>query len=237
MARLDRAATALRPVSITRNFTTNPDGSVLVCFGETRLLCTALVETKVPGWMVGKGRGWVTAEYAMLPGSGSGGRVARDKYRDGRALEISRLIGRSLRSVVDLAALGEVQVTIDCDVIQADGGTRTAAITGGYVALHDALAKAQSRGAIAAMPLRAQCAAVSVGVVRGEPMLDLCYEEDSTADVDLNLVMRSDDTIIEAQGTAEGAPFRRKDLDAMMDLGRAGIQQLFARQREALGLA
>ncbi len=234
MARTGRAAHALRPVTIQRGYTANPDGSVLVCFGETRVLCTAVVETKVPGWLIGKGRGWVTAEYAMLPGSASEGRISRDAYRGGRALEISRLIGRSLRSVVDLAALGEIQVTVDCDVLQADGGTRTAAITGGYVALHDALAKAMGQGTISRLPLTAQCAAVSVGIHNGEALLDLCYEEDSSADVDLNLVMRSDDTIIEVQGTAEREPFRKADLDAMIALATAGIQQLFAAQREAL---
>lgn len=234
MARTGRAANALRPVAIQRGYTANPDGSVLVSFGDTRVLCTAVVQTKVPGWLIGKGRGWVTAEYAMLPGSASEGRISRDAYRGGRALEISRLIGRSLRSVVDLAALGEIQVTVDCDVLQADGGTRTAAITGGYVALHDALAKAAANGAIAGSPLTAQCAAVSVGIRNGEALLDLCYEEDSSADVDLNLVMRSDDTIIEVQGTAEREPFRKADLDAMLALGSAGIQQLFALQREAL---
>ena len=236
MPRKGRAPNALRAVTIERGYTINPDGSVLVCFGDTRVLCTAVVESKVPGWLLGKGRGWVTAEYAMLPGSASEGRISRDSVRGGRALEISRLIGRSLRSVVDLAALGEIQVTVDCDVIQADGGTRTAAITGGYIALHDALTKAVSQGTVKKLPITAQCAAVSVGIVGGETMLDLCYEEDSSADVDLNLVMRNDDTIIEVQGTAERVPFRRDGLDAMIDLGREGILQLFARQREALGL-
>ncbi len=237
MARTNRSPGELRPVTLQRNYTTNPDGSVLVSFGNTRVLCTALIETKVPRWLSGKGQGWVTAEYAMLPGSASEGRISRDAVRGGRALEISRLIGRSLRSVVDLAALGEVQVTVDCDVIQADGGTRTAAITGGYVALHDALAKSVARGVLPAMPLTAQCAAVSVGILGADTLLDLCYEEDSAADVDLNLVMRSDDTIIEVQGTAERVPFGRAGLDAMLDLGREGILCLFAAQREALGLA
>jgi len=237
MTRSGRSARELRPVTIQRNFTTNPDGSVLISFGETRVLCTALIETKVPRWLMGKGQGWVTAEYAMLPGSASEGRISRDAVKGGRSLEISRLIGRSLRSVVDLAALGEIQVTVDCDVIQADGGTRTAAITGGYVALHDALTKAVSRGAIPAVPLTAQCAAVSVGIHGGEALLDLCYAEDSTADVDLNLVMRSDDTIIEVQGTAERVPFQRAGLDEMIDLGREGILALFAVQRDALRIA
>ena len=237
MPRKDRLPGELRPVSIQRNYTTNPDGSVLVSFGNTRVLCTAIIETKVPKWLLGKGQGWVTAEYAMLPGSASEGRISRDSVRGGRALEISRLIGRSLRSVVDLTMLGEAQVTVDCDVLQADGGTRTAAITGGYVALHDALTKGVAGGVFPSMPITAQCAAVSVGILGGETLLDLCYEEDSTADVDLNLVMRSDDTIIEVQGTAEKVPFRRAGLDAMLDLGREGIQRLFAVQREALGLA
>jgi ribonuclease PH len=237
MARTDRPAGALRPVALQRNYTTNPDGSVLVSFGNTRVLCTAILETKVPRWLVGKGQGWVTAEYAMLPGSASEGRISRDSVKGGRALEISRLIGRSLRSVVDLAALGEVQITVDCDVLQADGGTRTAAITGGFVALHDAITKGVKDGVFPVMPITAQCAAVSVGIVGGETLLDLCYIEDSSADVDMNLVMRSDDTIIEVQGTAERVPFRREGLDAMMDMGRLGIQQLFSAQREALGLA
>jgi len=235
MARTGRAVHELRPVTLQRGYTANPDGSVLVSFGDTRVLCTAVVETKVPGWLIGKGRGWVTAEYAMLPGSASEGRISRDAYRGGRALEISRLIGRSLRSVVDLRALGEIQVTVDCDVLQADGGTRTAAITGGFVALHDALTKAVATGAIPAIPLTAQCAAVSVGIREGEALLDLCYEEDSTADVDLNLVMRSDDTIIEVQGTAEREPFRKADLDAMLGLATEGIRRLFTLQRETLG--
>ncbi len=234
MARTDRPAHALRPVTIQRGYTQNPDGSVLVSFGNTRVLCTAVIETKVPGWLIGKGRGWVTAEYAMLPGSANEGRIGRDSWQKGRAQEISRLIGRSLRSVVDLKALGEIQITVDCDVLQADGGTRTAAITGGYVALHDALTKAVANKIIAAVPLNAQCAAVSVGIRNGEALLDLCYEEDSSADVDLNLVMRSDDTIIEVQGTAEREAFRKSELDAMLALASAGIQQLFVAQREAL---
>ena len=237
MARSGRSARELRPVTIQRKYTSNPDGSVLISFGDTRVLCTALVETKVPKWLSGKGQGWVTAEYAMLPGSASEGRISRDAVRGGRALEISRLIGRSLRSVVDLAALGEVQITIDCDVLQADGGTRTAAITGGYVALHDALTKGVAQGTLPSVPLTAQCAAVSVGILGSETLLDLCYVEDSAADVDLNLVMRSDDTIIEVQGTAERVSFRRAGLEAMMDIGREGILKLFAAQREALGLA
>ncbi len=233
MPRAGRGPRELRAVSIQRHFTSNPDGSVLVAFGGTRVLCTAVAEDRVPPFLVGKGRGWVTAEYAMLPGSASEGRISRDAVNKGRALEISRLIGRSLRSVVNLKALGERQITIDCDVIQADGGTRTAAITGGYVALCDALAKVCG-GAIPAGLLRAQCAAVSVGIVGGEPMLDLDYEEDSTADVDLNLVMHGDGALIEIQGTAERGSFSRQQLDAMIDLGRQGIDKLCELQREAL---
>jgi ribonuclease PH len=169
----------------------------------------------------------------MLPGSASGGRIPRDAARKGRALEISRLIGRSLRSVVDLSRLGERQFTVDCDVLQADGGTRTAAVTGGFVALHDAISKVFG-GNIAPGLVVGQCAAVSVGIVRGEPMLDLCYEEDSAADVDLNLVMRNDGSLIEIQGTAEREPFSRAQLDAMIDLGREGVNRLFELQREAL---
>jgi ribonuclease PH len=233
MTRAGRGARELRAVSIQRHFTSNPDGSVLIAFGNTRVLCTAVAEDRVPPFLVGKGRGWVTAEYAMLPGSASEGRISRDAAHKGRALEISRLIGRSLRSVVDLRGLGERQITIDCDVLQADGGTRTAAITGGYVALCDALAKVYS-GTIPDGLLTAQCAAVSVGMVKGEPVLDLNYEEDSAADVDLNLVMHSDGALIEIQGTAERGSFTRQQLDAMIDLGREGIDKLCALQREAL---
>jgi ribonuclease PH len=233
MSRAGRGARDLRTVTIQRKYTSNPDGSVLIAFGDTRVLCTAVAEDRVPPFLVGKGRGWITAEYAMLPGSASEGRISRDAAQKGRALEISRLIGRSLRSVVNLRALGERQITIDCDVLQADGGTRTAAITGGYVALCDAVSKIFA-GAIPEGLLVAQCAAVSVGIVRGEPMLDLCYEEDSAADVDLNLVMHGDGALIEIQGTAEKGSFSRGQLDTMVDLGREGIDRLCAIQREAL---
>jgi ribonuclease PH len=232
MVRKGRDARELREVRIERGYTDNPDGSVLVSFGNTRVLCTAVAEEKVPPFLAGKGSGWVTAEYAMLPGSASEGRISRDAARKGRALEISRLIGRSLRSVVNLGALGEKQFTIDCDVLQADGGTRTAAITGGYVALCDALSSAFG-GAIPDGVLTAQCAAVSIGIVGGDVLLDLCYEEDSAADVDLNLVMHRDGALIEIQGTAEREPFTRKQLDAMIDLGREGIERLCTLQDEA----
>jgi ribonuclease PH len=221
MIRSDRAKDALRPVSITRNYTANPDGSVLVAFGDTRVLCTATVDENVPPFLRDTGKGWVTAEYAMLPGSASGGRIRRDANQKGRALEISRLIGRSLRSVVNFEALGERQIIIDCDVLQADGGTRTAAITGGYVALADALAGLVDQGRLSASPMTGQCAAVSVGIVEG----------------DLNLVMLDTGGIIEVQGTAEGDPYDRPLLDAMLDLGENGIRELFALQRESLDRA
>ena len=237
MIRSDRAKDALRPVSITRNYTANPDGSVLVAFGDTRVLCTATVDENVPPFLRDTGKGWVTAEYAMLPGSASGGRIRRDANQKGRALEISRLIGRSLRSVVNFEALGERQIIIDCDVLQADGGTRTAAITGGYVALADALAGLVDRGSLSASPMTGQCAAVSVGIVEGAPHLDLCYIEDSSAAVDLNLVMLDGGGIIEVQGTAEGDPYDRPLLDAMLDLGEKGIRELYALQRESLDRA
>jgi len=231
--RADRGPDELRPVDIVRKYTTNPDGSVLVSFGQTRVLCTAVVEDRVPPFLKDTGKGWVTAEYAMLPGSASEGRVSRDAVRKGRALEISRLIGRSLRAVVDLDALGECQITVDCDVLQADGGTRTAAITGGYVALCDAIASLRDRGLVVGDPVHAQCAAVSVGILDGACYLDLCYEEDAAADVDLNLVMLSDDTMVEVQGTAEGIAFTRDQLDAMIACGRKGIHELFALQNKA----
>jgi ribonuclease PH len=193
------------------------------------------VDEGVPPFLSDTGKGWVTAEYAMLPGSASGGRIRRDAYNKGRSKEISRLIGRSLRSVVDFEALGERQIIVDCDVIQADGGTRTAAITGGYVALADALDGLVAQGVLAAYPMTGHCAAVSIGIVEGAPHLDLCYVEDSRADVDLNLVMKDGGGIIEVQGTAEGDPYDRALLDAMLDLGEKGIAELFALQRESLG--
>ena len=234
MARIDgRAHDALRPVTFERGFTKYAAGSVLTSFGDTRVLCTATIEENVPRWMANTGKGWVTAEYAMLPGSSSE-RIFRDHTKKGRAQEISRLIGRSLRAVVDMEALGERMVTIDCDVLQADGGTRTAAITGGYVALCDACNKLVADGAIGASPLLGNCAAVSVGVRGADVLLDLCYEEDSTADVDMNVVMRGNGEFIEIQGSAEGETFSRSTMDAMIDLADGGCKTLFALQAEAL---
>ena len=229
-----RGADAMRPVEIQRGYIKNADGSVLVKFGDTHVICTATVDERTPPWLAGKGRGWVTAEYAMLPGSASDGRINRGASKKGRALEISRLIGRSLRAVTNLELLGERQIIVDCDVIQADGGTRTASITGGYVALCDAVAKVMSENDLSENPLSGQCAAVSVGIVKGVGLLDLCYVEDSSADTDLNLVMTSDGNIIEVQGTAEGVSFSRDELNTMLDLGEKGIRELFAIQMEAL---
>ncbi|GMU91054.1 MAG: ribonuclease PH [Candidatus Hydrogenedentota bacterium] len=228
-----RAPDALRPVSIERNYTKFAEGAAYVVFGDTKVLCTATVEPRVPPFLKDTGSGWVTAEYGMLPRC-SQERIQRDSVKKGRALEISRLIGRSLRCVVDLAALGERQIILDCDVIQADGGTRTASITGAYVALHDAIDSLLRRGALNASPLTGQCAAVSVGVVDGEPRLDLCYAEDSAAEVDMNLVMRDDGTFIEVQGSAERASFDRGTMDRLFELGEKGIRELFALQRASL---
>ena len=234
MTREGRTPRELRPVSILRNYTKNADGSVLISFGDTRVLCTATAEERVPAWLKGRNRGWLTAEYAMLPASASEGRISRDATRRGRAMEISRLIGRSLRSVIDLERLGERQITIDCDVLQADGGTRTAAITGGYVALHDAISGLVEGGLLGESPMTGQCAAISVGLLDGKAYLDLCYAEDSAADVDLNLVMKGDESIIEVQATAEGEAFDRAQLDEMLELGRKGVFELFDLQSKAL---
>ncbi len=231
--RTDRAAAALRPVSINRGFTEMTPGSVLIEMGRTRVLCTASVSADVPRWMRDTGKGWVTAEYSMLPGS-SRERVNRSAQSGGRTKEIQRLIGRSLRSVVDLAALGERSVRVDCDVLQADGGTRTAAITGAWVALHDALAAARNDGLVGGDPLLDHCAAVSVGVVGGELLLDLAYEEDIAADVDMNVVMTGSGDLVEVQGTAEGEPFSRAQLDVLLDLAGAGIAELVSRQAAAV---
>lgn len=231
----NRAHDALRPVTIERHYTKFAEGAVCVSFGETKVLCTATVETRVPPFLKDTGKGWVTAEYGMLPRS-SHERISRDSVKKGRAMEISRLIGRSLRCVVDMAVLGERQIMIDCDVLQADGGTRTASITGGYVALHDALTGLVQAGVIERMPLLGQCAAISVGVIEGEPMLDLCYVEDSSADVDMNLVMRDDGKFIEVQGSAEGAAFSRSTMEQLLSIGEKGIRELFALQAQALGL-
>jgi ribonuclease PH len=226
----------MRTIRITRGFTRHAEGSVLVEFGDTRVLVTATVEDGVPSFLRGKGEGWVTAEYGMLPRS-THTRSAREAARgkqNGRTLEIQRLIGRSLRAVVDMRALGERTVTLDCDVLQADGGTRTASITGAYVALADAMETLARRRAIAASPLHGQVAAVSVGIVGGVPVVDLDYVEDSSAETDMNVVMNNGGGFIEVQGTAEGHAFRRHELDELLDLAAASCQQLFAAQAEAL---
>jgi ribonuclease PH len=230
-----RTPADLRPISFQRGFTSRAQGSVLACFGETRVLCTAIVQDGVPHFMKGKGRGWVTAEYAMLPSS-TNERKQRDKGGkiDGRSVEIQRLIGRALRAVVDTSSLTERTIWIDCDVIQADGGTRTAAISGAWVALHDALTWMDAQRYLRTWPLRAQLAAVSVGVVGWAAMCDLDYLEDSRAETDMNLVMTDAGKFVEVQGAAEGAPFDRSELDRMLELGSAGIQRIFALQKEAL---
>lgn len=234
----DRAANALRPVTIQRAYTRHAEGSVLIAFGDTKVLCTASVEEKVPPHKRGSGEGWVTAEYGMLPRSThtrSDREAARGK-QSGRTQEIQRLIGRSLRCVVDLAALGERTISLDCDVIQADGGTRTAAITGAYVALHDAVTWLLAQGKIGASPIRDAIAAVSVGIVQGTPLLDLEYTEDSTCDTDMNVVMTGTGGFVELQGTAEGAAFSRAEMDALLSLADKGIRELVAAQRKALAL-
>jgi ribonuclease PH len=231
-----RAADQLRTLKITRHFTLHAEGSVLVEFGNTKVLCTASVEEGVPGFLKGKGQGWVTAEYGMLPRS-THTRSAREAARGkqtGRTQEIQRLIGRSLRAVTDLAALGERQVTLDCDVIQADGGTRCASITGACVALHDAFDGLVKSGKLAANPLRDFVAAVSVGIVDGVPVLDLDYQEDSSCDTDMNIVMTGSGGMVEVQGTAEGAPFSRAELNALLTLGDKGIAEIVAAQKSAL---
>jgi ribonuclease PH len=226
----------LRPIRFERDFTIQAAGSVLVSFGNTRVLCTASVDENVPRWMKGKGKGWVTAEYSMLPGASSEriNREAAKGKQSGRTQEIQRLIGRSLRSVCDMKALGERQVIVDCDVLQADGGTRTASICGGYVALHDALTRTIQAGGIKTHPLTTECAAISVGVIGGVPMLDLPYTEDSTAETDMNVVMTGTGGYVEVQGTAEGKPFLRGELDALLDLAEGGIAQIVELQRAVL---
>lgn len=231
-----RRADQLREIEITRSFTRHAEGSVLVCFGDTRVICTASAEKGVPGFMRGEGRGWVTAEYGMLPRS-TGSRMAREASRGkqgGRTLEIQRLIGRSLRAALDLASLGENTITVDCDVIQADGGTRTAAITGACVALADALAHLKAEGLVSADPLTQMVASVSVGIYQGMPVLDLDYPEDSAADTDMNVVMGESGGFIEVQGTAERETFAREELDGLLDLASGGIQQLIELQKAAL---
>jgi ribonuclease PH len=234
-----RGEAALRTVTITRGYTRHAEGSVLIAFGDTRVICTASVEEKVPSFLKGKGSGWLTAEYGMLPRS-THTRTDREAARGkqgGRTLEIQRLIGRSLRAVVDLAQMGERTIQVDCDVLQADGGTRTAAITGAFVAVHDALRWMQARQMISAMPVRSFVAAVSVGLHQGTALLDLDYAEDSTCATDMNVVMTSEGAFVEVQGTAEGAPFTQAQMDRMLALARAGIGELIAHQRAALGMA
>jgi len=230
-----RTPEQLRPITFQRGFTNHAQGSVLTCFGETRVLCTAFVQESVPHFLKGKGGGWVTAEYSMLPSS-THDRKTRDKGArvDGRSVEIQRLIGRSLRAVVDLKALTERTIWVDCDVLQADGGTRTAAISGAYVALHDALTRLDEQRKLRSWPLVSQLGAVSVGVVGGTPMADLCYKEDSKAESDMNLVMTGDGKFVEVQGAAEGAPFDRAELNQLIDLGESGIRRIFELQNEAL---
>jgi len=233
-----RAADALRPVTLTRGYTRHAEGSVLVAFGDTQVLCTASVEEKVPPHKRGSGTGWVTAEYGMLPRSTHtrNDREAARGKQSGRTQEIQRLIGRSLRAVFDLAALGERTIQLDCDVLQADGGTRTAAITGAYVAVHDAVGWLIAQGKLKASPLRDFVAAVSVGVVEGTPLLDLEYAEDSACDTDMNVVMTGSGGFVEVQGTAEGAPFSRAEMDALLALAGQGIGELVTAQKAALGL-
>ena len=239
MSRIDgRTADQLRPVTIERGWSKHAEGSVLVSFGDTRVLCTASVTEGVPRWRKGSGEGWVTAEYAMLPRA-TNTRGDRESVRGkigGRTHEISRLIGRSLRAVIDYKALGENTVVLDCDVLQADGGTRTAAITGAYVALADAVAWARERKLVKAsrQPLTGTVAAVSVGIVDGVPLLDLCYEEDVRAETDMNVVCTGDGRFVEVQGTAEGEPFDRAELNALLDLAVAGCAELDAAQRAVL---
>jgi ribonuclease PH len=231
-----RQADQLRQVRLTRNFTRHAEGSVLIEMGDTRVLCTASVEEKVPPFMRGKGEGWVTAEYGMLPRSTHtrSAREAAKGKQSGRTQEIQRLIGRSLRAVVDLKALGERQITLDCDVLQADGGTRCASITGAWVALYEACEKLVTEGKLPANPVRDHIAAVSVGIYKGAPVLDLDYPEDSDCDTDMNVVMTGAGGIVEIQGTAEGEPFSRQQMNVLADLAEMGIRQLIAAQKAAL---
>ena len=229
-----RKADELRTVKILRNYLKSAEGSVLIEMGDTKVICTATVDNSVPPFLRGKGTGWVTAEYAMLPRA-SAQRIQRERGKvGGRTHEIQRLIGRALRSVVDMNALGERSVLIDCDVVQADGGTRTAAITGAYVALVDALRHMERQGLVETIPVRDYLAAVSVGIVNGKSMLDLCYQEDSTAEVDMNLVMTGKGGIVELQGTAEGKPFSKKELGKLLLLGEKGIKALVKKQKDLL---
>ena len=232
----DRGAGDLRPIRLQRKFTRHAEGSVLVSMGDTQVLCNASVEEKVPPFMKGKGGGWVTAEYGMLPRATNtrGNREAASGKQSGRTQEIQRLIGRSLRAVVDLSKLGERQVTIDCDVLQADGGTRCASITGAMVAMADAFAWMRAQGMIAVDPIRDFVAAVSVGIVEGTPVLDLDYAEDSGCDTDMNVVMTGAGHFVEVQGTAEGHPFTREEMSKLLDLAASGIRQLVKEQRSSL---
>ena len=230
-----RTAEQMREVRFTRGYTRHAEGSVLIEFGDTRVLCTASIESRVPPFLKGSGRGWVTAEYGMLPRS-TNSRMRREAtvgHQGGRTLEIQRLIGRSLRAVVDLAALGENTITLDCDVLQADGGTRTASITGAYVALVDAVDALLKNGKLKASPLHGAVASVSVGIYNGVPVLDLDYAEDSNAETDMNVVMNNAGHFVEVQGTAEGHAFRREEMNAMLDLAAGGIMRLFELQDEA----
>ena len=234
----NRTVGQLRPIKITRNFTEYAEGSVLIECGKTKVICTATVEDSVPRWLKGSGQGWVTAEYSLLPRS-TQTRVSREAAKGkqtGRTVEIQRLIGRALRAVVDLEALGERSITIDCDVIQADGGTRTASITGAAVALCDAINGLITNGTLKTNPIKGLVAAISVGIVEGEAVCDLEYVEDSAAETDMNVVMMEDGRMIEVQGTAEGEPFSHEELLTLLGLAKQGCEQIFAAQREALGL-
>ncbi|MFN8050764.1 MAG: ribonuclease PH [Acidimicrobiales bacterium] len=229
-----RANDELRPITIERDFTTMSHGSVLVSFGDTKVLCTATVELDVPRWMKNTGKGWVTSEYSMLPGA-SPDRINRErKGPKGRTHEIERLIGRSLRAVVDMKTLGERQIHLDCDVLQADGGTRTASISGAWIALHDACTRMVQAGIISTNPVLDHCAAISVGIIDGEPRLDLPYVEDAGAETDMNVVMTGSGGLVEVQGTAEGVPFTRAELDSLLDLAQVGITEIIGYQREMI---
>jgi ribonuclease PH len=234
-----RAADALRPVKITRHYTIHAEGSVLIEFGHTKVLCTASVEEKVPPHKRGSGEGWVTAEYGMLPRATHtrSAREAAKGKQSGRTQEIQRLIGRSLRAVFDLKALGERTISLDCDVLQADGGTRTASITGAFVAAHDAVSSLLAAGKIAASPIKDHVAAISVGILEGAPLLDLEYTEDAACDTDMNVVMTGAGHYVEVQGTAEGVAFTRKEMDALLGLAEKGVAELVALQKQSLGLA
>jgi len=232
-----RAVDDLRPINITRNYTKHAEGSVLIEFGDTKVICTASVDKGVPVFLRGRGEGWLTAEYGMLPRSTNSrmGREAARGKQGGRTVEIQRLIGRSLRAAIDLKKLGENTIVIDCDVIQADGGTRTAAITGGFVALIDAVRTLQNKGLIKTDPIKHYIAAVSVGVYQGAPVLDLDYAEDSKAETDMNVIMTENDGYVEVQGTAEDGPYSRAEMDAMLALAEKGIAELIELQRSVLG--